>query len=75
VAIVEQRFSGKRLWEAREKRELSRRLVSIVVGVSEQSVSNWEHDVCAPRADRVGMLASYLGISIDDLYEAVEESV
>jgi transcriptional regulator with XRE-family HTH domain len=72
VPAVEQRFSGSQLAEARLGAGLPRRLVAIALGVSVQTVSNWERGLCAPRADRVGMLAAYLDCSTDDLFEAVD---
>jgi transcriptional regulator with XRE-family HTH domain len=52
---------------------LPRRLIAIALGVSVQSVSNWERGICAPRADRVGTLAHYLKCSTDDLFEAIDD--
>ena len=38
------------------------------MGVVQNAVSNWENEVCLPRARQLPLLAELLGCKIDDLF-------
>jgi transcriptional regulator with XRE-family HTH domain len=73
VPTVEQRFSGSQLAQARRDAGGSRELVAYQLRVSVQTVANWETGRCAPRAERLGMLATILDCSVADFFEAVND--
>jgi DNA-binding transcriptional regulator YiaG len=73
VPTVEQRFSGSQLAQARRDAGASREVVAYQLRVSVQTVANWEAGRCAPRAERLGMLATILDCSVSDFFEAVDD--
>ena len=58
---------GERLQALRKERRWSRRFVAAQVGVTEQSVINWEHGMYRPRTDKVRALERVYGISLKEV--------
>lgn len=58
---------GEKLMKLRKKRGLSQQEVAAALGVTRQTVSNWECDQGAPALDKAAGLARLYGVSLDDL--------
>lgn len=58
---------SERLLTLRKQAGLSQQQVADAVGVTRQTVSNWELGQGAPALDRAAALARLYGVSIDDL--------
>ena len=59
---------GTNISELRRARGLTQQQLAEKLGVSGQSVSKWENDVCAPDVGQFPLLAELFGVSIDRLY-------
>lgn len=59
---------GKNICDLRKSRGLTQSGLAAKLGVTEQSVSKWENDVCAPDVQMFPLLAKLFGVSIDRLY-------
>ena len=64
-----------RFKEARMRCGIAQKTVASKLGVSIQSVSNWENDVRAPSRENVKLMADLYGISADYLLETENEFV
>ena len=53
----------------REKRGLSQNELAKILNVTAQAVSKWESDQTNPDIETLPKLASYFGVSIDDLFD------
>ena len=62
-----QRMVGEKLMKLRKKRGMSQQEVASALGVTRQTVSNWECDQGAPSLDKAADLARLYGVSLDDL--------
>ena len=62
-----QRMVGEKLMKLRKKRGMSQQEVASALGVTRQTVSNWECDQGAPSLDKAADLARLCGVSLDDL--------
>lgn len=58
---------GEKLMKLRKKRGMSQQQVATALGVTRQTVSNWECDQGAPALDKASELARLYGVSLDDL--------
>ncbi len=58
---------GEKIWRLREARGLSQEELAEALGVSRQTVSNWENDRATPDAIKLGLLCKTLGVSADEL--------
>ena len=58
---------GEKLMKLRKKRGMSQQEVASALGVTRQTVSNWECDQGAPSLDKAADLARLYGVSLDDL--------
>ena len=58
---------GQKLKEARQKAGLTQEAVAQAIGVSRQSLSNWENDRTYPDLGSVLRLSDLYGLSLDDL--------
>lgn len=58
---------GDKLMKLRKKRGMSQQQVASALGVTRQTVSNWECDQGAPALDKASELARLYGVSLDDL--------
>jgi transcriptional regulator with XRE-family HTH domain len=59
---------GTNISELRRAKGLTQQQLAEKLGVSGQSVSKWENDVCAPDVGQFPLLAELFGVSIDRLY-------
>ena len=59
---------GRNIAELRREKGLTQQQLAEKLGVSGQSVSKWENDVCAPDVAQFPQLAELFGVSIDRLY-------
>ena len=63
----------EKLVKLRKKQGMSQQQVASALGVTRQTVSNWECGQGAPALDKAGALARLYGVSLDDLVaDAVE---
>jgi len=62
------RFSGSALASARRAAGLTQRQLSAAAGIPLDTLREYERDKYAPSAVRLAILASTLGVSIDQLY-------
>lgn len=58
---------GKNISELRKRRKLTQSELAGKLGVTEQSVSKWENDVCVPDVSLFPQLAKLFNVSIDRL--------
>ncbi|WP_080801683.1 helix-turn-helix transcriptional regulator [Arabiibacter massiliensis] len=58
---------GEKLVKLRKKQGMSQQQVAAALGVTRQTVSNWECDQGAPAFDKASALARLYGVSLDDL--------
>lgn len=61
---------GLRLRQLRKEKSLTLQLVAQELGVTRACVSKWETGVSKPDLDRLGALATVLGVSASDLFSA-----
>ncbi len=59
---------GTNIYTLRKARKITQTELAEKLGVSEQSVSKWENDMCAPDVSLFPMIADYFGVSIDRLF-------
>jgi len=59
---------GKNIYELRKDSKMTQNQLAEMLGVSSQSVSKWENDICAPDVSVFPTLAKIFGVSIDRLY-------
>ena len=57
---------GEKLMKLRKKRGMSQQEVASALGVTRQTVSNWECDQGAPSLDKAADLARLYGVSLDE---------
>jgi len=58
---------GETIKQLRREKELTQEELSIVLGVSTQSVSRWELGACYPDMELLPVIADYFGITVDRL--------
>ena len=59
---------GKKIKELRKERGITQEQLAESIGVSFQAVSKWENDIALPDITLVPILASYFGVSMDELF-------
>ena len=59
---------GKNIMELRRENRLTQQQLAEKLGVSAQSVSKWENDVCLPDVSAFPALAAAFGVSIDRIF-------
>lgn len=59
---------GKNIYEFRRQKKLTQSQLAEKLGVTEQSVSKWENDICAPDVSLFPALAKLFGVSIDRIF-------
>ncbi len=59
---------GKNIFEFRRQKKLTQAQLAEKLGVTEQSVSKWENDICAPDVSLFPALAKLFGVSIDSIF-------
>ena len=58
-----------RIKKLRKQRKLTQGELGAQMGLSAAIVSNWEHEICLPKARDLPLLAQVLGVRIDELFE------
>ncbi len=59
---------GKNIYTLRKEKKITQAQLAEKLGVSEQAVSKWENDQCAPDVSLFPLLAEFFGVSIDRLF-------
>ena len=59
---------GKNIYSLRKEKKVTQAQLAEKLGVSEQAISKWENDLCAPDVSMFPILADYFGVSIDRLF-------
>ena len=60
---------GQNILEARKKNGFSQELLGDKVGVTRQTISNWELGETTPNPEQLKLLSKSLNISVDDLID------
>lgn len=60
---------GNKIKSLRLKAGLTQEMLASVLGVSFQTISKWENNVCAPDIEMLPRISIYFGISIDELFD------
>ena len=60
---------GKKIKELRKQRGITQEQLADSIGVSFQAVSKWENGIALPDITLAPILASYFGVSMDELFE------
>ena len=60
---------GKRIGLLRRQKGMTQEELATQLGVSPQAVSKWENGIALPDITLAPILASYLGVSMDELFE------
>lgn len=58
---------GEKICELRKKYNLTQEKLAEKVGVSRQTLANWESDITSPDLNQAKLLSQYLKISLDEL--------
>ena len=68
---------GERLYELRNKKNISQEELAEVLDVSRQSISKWENDKAYPEMTRLLFMSDYFEVSLDYLMRGIkiEENV
>jgi len=67
------RFSAKRLQSQRSRLGLSASNFGRLLGVSAQTIYNWEHEAARPRGEQLGRLAALRGIGKREAGERLKQ--
>ncbi|MBQ7379856.1 MAG: helix-turn-helix transcriptional regulator [Clostridia bacterium] len=59
---------GNNIYTLRKEKKITQAQLAEKLGVSDQAVSKWENDLCAPDVSMFPILAEYFGVSIDRLF-------
>lgn len=60
---------GKKIRELRKAKNISQEVLAQFLGVSFQAVSKWENDTAMPDVSLIPVIASFFGVSTDDLFD------
>ena len=60
---------GTNIWRARKQLQLSQEQLGAIVGVTRQTISNWEVNITTPDANQLLALSKALQVSMDALME------
>ena len=71
--MIEQELIGKRLASARARRDMKQIDLAAAIGVSDQTISNWEVGLRSPRSDLLRRLCLELRCSADYLLGLSDE--
>lgn len=58
---------GKKLLELRKNKKMSQEVLSKMMGVTRQTISNWELEETAPDLKQAQKLADIFDVSLDEL--------
>ena len=59
---------GRNIYTLRKEKQITQAQLAEKLGVSDQAVSKWENDLCAPDVSMFPILAEFFGVSIDRLF-------
>lgn len=59
---------GTNIYTLRKEKRITQAQLAEKLGVSEQAISKWENDQCAPDVSLFPILADYFSVSIDRLF-------
>ena len=59
---------GTNIYALRKEKKITQAQLAEKLGVSEQSISKWENNQCAPDVSLFPILADYFGVSIDRIF-------
>ena len=59
---------GTNIYTLRKSRKITQGQLAEKLGVSEQAISKWENDQCAPDVSLFPIIAEFFGVSIDRLF-------
>lgn len=59
---------GTNIYTLRKEKKITQAQLAEKLGVSEQSVSKWENNICAPDVSLFPIIAEFFGVSIDRLF-------
>ena len=59
---------GTNIYTLRKEKKITQAQLAEKLGVSEQSISKWENNQCAPDVSLFPIIADYFGVSIDRLF-------
>ena len=59
---------GTNIYTLRKEKKITQAQLAEKLGVSEQAVSKWENDQCAPDVSLFPIIAEFFGVSIDRLF-------
>jgi len=60
---------GKKIKELRKAKNISQEVLAQYLGISFQAVSKWENDTAMPDVAIIPVLASFFGVSTDELFD------
>ena len=60
---------GNKIRELRKQRGITQEQLAESIGISFQAVSKWENNIALPHITLVPVLASYFGVSMDELFD------
>ena len=60
---------GEKIKEFRKSKGISQEILAQALGVTFQAVSKWETNTAAPDVALIPAIASYFGVSIDELFD------
>ena len=60
---------GTKIKELRKQRSITQEQLANSIGISFQAVSKWENNLALPDISLAPLLASYFGVSMDDLFD------
>ena len=64
---------GERLYELRNKKNISQEDLAEVLDVSRQSISKWENDKAYPEMTRLLFMSEYFDVSLDYLMRGIDK--
>ena len=59
---------GTNIYTLRKEKKITQAQLAEKLGVSEQAISKWENEQCAPDVSLFPIIADYFGVSIDRLF-------
>ena len=60
---------GSKIRELRKQRGITQEQLATSIGISFQAVSKWENNIALPDITLAPMLASYFGVTMDELFD------
>lgn len=63
---------GEKIWQLRERKRMSQEELAEKLGVTRQTVSNWENDKAMLDAEKLAKVCAVFGVSADDMLKGEE---